>query len=60
MTTAAILLCWYLLTGLFIVAVCDVIFVRDGYSKLCFSRKEIALLAVGWPYFVFGALLGWD
>ena len=54
------LLCWYLLTGLFIVAVCDVIFVRDGYSKLCFSRKEIALLAVGWPYFVFGALLGWD
>jgi len=56
MSTVSILLSWYLLTGLVIVAICDVIFIRDGFNKLCFSRKEIALLVVSWPYFVFGAL----
>ena len=56
MTTATVLLCCYLFTGLAIAGACDGIFIRDGLSKYCFSRKEFALLAVAWPYYVFGEL----
>ena len=57
MTTAAtLLLCWYLLSGFVLAAVCDVIFVKDGRNKLCFSPKEFALIAVAWPYYVLDAL----
>jgi hypothetical protein len=56
MTTVAILLCSYLLTGLAIAGACDGIFIKDGLNKYCFSRQEFALLAVAWPYYVFGEL----
>jgi len=39
---------------------CDVIFIKDGFNRLCFSPKEFALIAVAWPYYFFNALLGRD
>ena len=61
MTTAAtVVLCWYLLSGFVLAAVCDVIFVKDGRNKLCFSPKEFALVAAVWPYYIFDSLWGRD
>ena len=59
-TTASVLLCWYLFSGFFLAVVCDVIFIKDGFNRLCFSPKEFALIAVAWPYYVFNALWGQD
>jgi hypothetical protein len=56
MATVSILFCCYLLTGVAIVATCDVIFAKDGFNKLCFSPGESALLALAWPYYICRAL----
>ena len=47
MITALIVL-GCLLTGLVIAGGSNVIFVRGGFNKLCFSLKETALLAAAW------------
>lgn len=59
-TTATVLLSWYLFSGLALAAVCDVIFIKDGFYKMCFSPKEFALIAVAWPYYIFDALMRRD
>ena len=59
-TTVTALLSWYLISGLAMAAVCDVIFIKDGHKLLCFSPREFALIAAAWPYFIFDALLGRD
>ncbi len=56
MAAISILLCCYLLTGFAIVAACDVIFVKGGFNKLCFSPSESALLVLTWPYYICSAL----
>jgi len=61
MTTAAtVLFCWYLLSGFVLAAVCDVVFVKDGCNRLCFSPNEFALVAAAWPFYIFDSLWGRD
>jgi len=55
-----VLLSRYLFSGLALAAVCDVIFIKDGFYNSCLSPKEFALIAVAWPYYIFDALLRRD